>query len=428
MLPQRALDPPGYRRRRPEETPVWRAVLAGLRTFVERCESDGTMLPRFVRRELDGYLRCGLLAYGFARVRCPFCKDDLLVALSCKGRGFCPSCSGRRMADTALRLVDSVLPDVPVRQWVLSVPFAVRLWLACDPSLLTAVLTIFVEEVTNKYRELARDRGLRSVRCGAVTSIQRFGSSLNLNVHFHTLFLDGAYVLDASGDPPRWQTLHPCDEDVREVVEAVRRRADALLSRRRQPPLLDEDRNLARVCQLSLLDERIDGPPSPRPRPARNGNPLPRKHMGARAGQWDLHAAVTVAQGKRDELLRLCKYIVRSPLALQRMELLPDGRIRYALRRPRLDGGTCIELEPVDLVARLTAMIPPASRPDAVDVEHPAEAFRHQPWSAADVSSDLRLLWLVDQVRQRRLGYAKAAELAHMPQAAFVQVLGTHRI
>jgi len=44
------------------------------------------------------------------------------------------------------------------------------------------------------------------------------------------------------------------------------------------------------------------------------------------------------------------------------------------------------------------------------------------------VSSDLRLLWLVDQVRQRRLGYAKAAELARMPQAAFVRVLGTHRI
>lgn len=69
-----------------------------------------------------------------------------------------------------------------------------------------------------------------------------------------------------------------------------------------------------------------------------------------------------------------------------------------------------------------------ASRPYAVEVELPAEAFRHQPWSAAEVSSDLRLLWLVDQVRQRRLGYAKAAELAHLPQAAFVQVLGIHRI
>ena len=69
-----------------------------------------------------------------------------------------------------------------------------------------------------------------------------------------------------------------------------------------------------------------------------------------------------------------------------------------------------------------------ASRPYAVEVDLPAEAFRHQRWSAAEVSSDLRLLWLVDQVRQRRLGYAKAAELAHMPQAAFVKVLGTHRI
>ncbi len=69
-----------------------------------------------------------------------------------------------------------------------------------------------------------------------------------------------------------------------------------------------------------------------------------------------------------------------------------------------------------------------SNRPYAVEVELPAEAFRHHPWSASEVSSDLRLLWLVDQVRQRRLGYAKAADLAHMPQAAFVQVLGTHHI
>ena len=68
------------------------------------------------------------------------------------------------------------------------------------------------------------------------------------------------------------------------------------------------------------------------------------------------------------------------------------------------------------------------SRPYAVEVEFPAEAFRHRPWSPAEVASDLRLLWFVDQVRQRRLGYAKAAELAGMPQAAFVQVLGAHHV
>ena len=44
------------------------------------------------------------------------------------------------------------------------------------------------------------------------------------------------------------------------------------------------------------------------------------------------------------------------------------------------------------------------------------------------MSSDLLLLWLVDQVRQRRLGYAKAAELGGMAQAAFVQVLGVHHV
>lgn len=64
----------------------------------------------------------------------------------------------------------------------------------------------------------------------------------------------------------------------------------------------------------------------------------------------------------------------------------------------------------------------------SVEVELPAEAFRHSPWSAADVSADLRMLWLLEQVRQRRLGYAKAAELAGMAQAAFVRVMGEHHI
>ncbi len=69
-----------------------------------------------------------------------------------------------------------------------------------------------------------------------------------------------------------------------------------------------------------------------------------------------------------------------------------------------------------------------APRSYAVEVELPAEAFRHRPWSASEVSSDLRLLWFVDQVRQRRLGYAKAADLVGMPQAAFVKVLGAHHV
>ena len=95
-----------------------------LAIFLARTEEDaGPGLPRFVRRELHRYLDCGILAHGFARVFCSNCGRDELVAFSCKGRGFCPSCCGRRMADTAAHLVDDVLPRVPVRQWVLSLPF-----------------------------------------------------------------------------------------------------------------------------------------------------------------------------------------------------------------------------------------------------------------------------------------------------------------
>jgi hypothetical protein len=81
------------------------------------------VVPGFVVKELRAFLDCGILARGFVRVHCDTCGMDRVLPLSCKGRGFCPSCGGRRMADTAAHLVDHVFPEVPVRQWVLSVPF-----------------------------------------------------------------------------------------------------------------------------------------------------------------------------------------------------------------------------------------------------------------------------------------------------------------
>ena len=117
----------GKRKRREPETGVlFAAVQAEWNTFVERAEAGERSVPRFCRREVEGFLRCGILGHGFARVHCAACRQDCLVAFSCKGRGFCPSCGARRMADTAAWLVDRVIPEVPVRQWVLSLPYRVR--------------------------------------------------------------------------------------------------------------------------------------------------------------------------------------------------------------------------------------------------------------------------------------------------------------
>jgi len=113
-----------YRRREPEKTVLHQVVRDELEPFLagarERSE-PGRGLPAFVERELRAYLDCGILARGFARVRCPNCGFERLVAFSCKAH-VCPSCATRRMGDEADHLVRNVLPPVPVRQWVLSLP------------------------------------------------------------------------------------------------------------------------------------------------------------------------------------------------------------------------------------------------------------------------------------------------------------------
>jgi hypothetical protein len=90
-----------YQRRTPETTVLYRVVQQNLETFLASAQEHGRVVPRFVERELRAFLDCGILARGFLRVRCKTCGDDRLVAFSCNGRGFCPSCTSRRMSDTA---------------------------------------------------------------------------------------------------------------------------------------------------------------------------------------------------------------------------------------------------------------------------------------------------------------------------------------
>src|SRR5690606_24648730 len=129
--------------------------------------------------EFEAYLKCGLLEHGFLRVKCDSCQAEKLVAYSCKRRGFCPSCGARRMVETAALLIDEVLPRQPIRQWVLSLPIALRYLLATRPEVVTQVLGIVYRAISG---HLIRKAGLTraSAVTGAVTLIQRFGSALNL--------------------------------------------------------------------------------------------------------------------------------------------------------------------------------------------------------------------------------------------------------
>jgi len=182
-----------YEPRRAAGTLLYSVVLDRLESFLAWTRDRRGAVPRFVEREFRAFLECGIPAHGFLRVRCDECKLDRVVPFSCKGRGFCPSCGGRRMADTAAYLVDRVLPRAPVRQWVLSLPFPLRYRLAYDSELAGEVLRFFVRCVFASYRRRAKRKRAQAPsqcappQCGAVTFIQRFGDALNLNLHFHTL-------------------------------------------------------------------------------------------------------------------------------------------------------------------------------------------------------------------------------------------------
>jgi hypothetical protein len=75
------------------------------------------------------------------------------------------------MANTAAHLVDRVLPAVPVRQWVLSLPFELRALAAFRADVLSALARLFVEAIFSRQRSWAKRQGLREAPSGAITFV-----------------------------------------------------------------------------------------------------------------------------------------------------------------------------------------------------------------------------------------------------------------
>ena len=349
-----------------------RVVREHLQTFLwdldRHHEERGT--PLFVKREFQRFVRCGVLAHGSARFRCTECGTDRLVAFSCKGRGFCPSCGGRRMIERAAHLIDHVLPHAPVRQWVLSLPFELRYRLAWDHKLCRAVLAVYTRALLGFYRKRAKVSGHPDGRTGTVTVIQRFGGALNLNVHFHTLAVDGVFVRERDGSLRFAAAKAPTDLEVEALLGVVRKRVLRLLVRRgllcdeagasldepEAPPLhalyaasVRQRVAMGRRAGATVL--RFGGEPTTKAAP-------PKRRRQARLGGFDLHANTSVHAENRPKLERLCRYLLRPPVAEDRLSFSPDGAVLVRLKTPWRDGTSHIALEPQELLEKLAALIP----------------------------------------------------------------------
>jgi aconitase B len=90
-------------------------------------------------------------------------------------------------------------------------------------------------ELSDASAELIKKAGSThmSAQTGVVTLIQRFGSALNLNVHFHMLFLDGVYIATSWGKSRFHRTKAPSQQELVELVHCHHRQICYLLRGRR---------------------------------------------------------------------------------------------------------------------------------------------------------------------------------------------------
>ena len=374
-----------YKRREPEKTDLHRLVrthFPSIPGMLRDRFGPRAKLAKFQLDAVERYVDCGQLANGFVRVRCTTCGDDRLVAFSCKVRGLCPSCDGKRMTEEAAHLVDAVLPIAPYRQWVFTFPFWLRYVMAWNISLRDAIHKIAVDCTQKFYLRravLANPKLTMRVKCGGLSVEHRFDSALKIDVHWHFLLADGVFMRTrARGDVPSRVKFLPGGplkpHDVPEVLAHVEARVMKLLRKRK---LLAETPDghaapdefarknpaMAAIIQASLFDRSVLDPdrsvPPMRERGIKPDDVEWRKRNCTAHNQFTLHANSCIAPLDRKGLEKMIRYLCRPALATERVELQEDDTVvRLRLKTPWRDGTTHVRMEAAEFVLRLLALIP----------------------------------------------------------------------
>lgn len=269
------------------------------------------------------------------------------------------------MSESAAHLIDEVFPRVGIRQWVVSFPFPIRFLLLRSPKLQSKVLGICIRAISS----LIQKKSQRKVKCGAVTLLQRFGGSLNANLHFHILVLEGGYEEGENG--PEFVYMPPLkDEEIQALVQTIAKRVVRALKklghfRDESEALAQEEEDPLAELQAASVRNRVAmgkrrgewirrigslgiGDP-----PELNGP------LCASVAQFSLHANVYCGPEQRDKLEKLCRYVARPAVAEERLKLKGNGDVLLRLKKPYSDGTSHLIFSPLEFLEKLAALVPP---------------------------------------------------------------------
>jgi hypothetical protein len=188
--------------------------------------------------------------------------------------------------------------------------------------------------------------------------VQRFGSSINLNPHLHVLMLDGVYIgakQGAESAPQFVPAPRLTDDDVQRLVETTARRVVRLCQRRglledgAVDPYWEQEPLLAQLAAASVQGVVATGERAGR----RVRRQLSDPEDGVRSGTlcyasrgFSLHAATRVEATDRSRLERLCRYVIRPPVAARRLRVVDDETLVFRLKTPWADDTTSLVLSP----------------------------------------------------------------------------------
>ena len=187
------------------------------------------------------------------------------------------------------------------------------------------------------------------------------------------IFLDGVYLPAGTSASAVFRSLPaPRRTELQALVEQIAARVGRLLEKRGVVERDTEHAWLTRDGEAGVLDDLIGPSITYRialgPRAGQKlftlqtlpARPETDDHRSvATAGGFSLHAGVAIEPHQRARLERLCRYVSRPSVSTQRLSLTASGQVRYTLKTPYRDGTTHIVLEPLELMARLAALVPP---------------------------------------------------------------------